>query len=433
MRKASALASRGDVDGLRGLIARFGPCDPSAGPKASRPYRLAASAAAEKGHAACLDLLLREARCATEVHMGRAAALGGHLDCLKLLVLQGCPLDYATLVHALRGVSIGCVDYVLREGGAGIVTPSVLAAAAARSSRVFDLFLAPRVWNCLSTRIKREAVLCAVRFCALDMDHLRRVLSLGEATGAVPARELLCEEAARRSTRVLRLVHRPGTPLYKAYVAAMRAKSRRRQEWCAARMREEGTVPELVRDIHFPTRTTKKCVDLAVRHGVLAPSFEHLYRILSRNGSPRLFHYMLKAYKVDVSLMHGLWLLNHMLIGVWLSQSRSEALARDSKLNFTAENHYAVFEDVFSRCPRVREDVRRMLRDGTLDEPRRQIYVRRYLLPRMRRTVRWMVAVRPYAWHVYSEVQRVKYAPGKRGREEDLAAFETDADLDPLR
>ena len=41
-------------------------------------------------------------------------------------------------------------------------------------------------------------------------------------------------------------------------------------------------------------------------------------------------------------------------------------------------------------------------------------------------TVRWMNAVRPYAWHWFEEHQKSTCADGARGRKRDFAAFEND-------
>ena len=45
---------------------------------------------------------------------------------------------------------------------------------------------------------------------------------------------------------------------------------------------------------------------------------------------------------------------------------------------------------------------------------------------RWQETVRWMNAVRPYAWHWFEEHQKSTCADGARGRKRDFAAFEND-------
>ena len=42
---------------------------------------------------------------------------------------------------------------------------------------------------------------------------------------------------------------------------------------------------------------------------------------------------------------------------------------------------------------------------------RKQLYTNFVLLPRFRRTVQWMIRVRPYAWHWFEEYTKKKFAP----------------------
>ena len=52
-----------------------------------------------------------------------------------------------------------------------------------------------------------------------------------------------------------------------------------------------------------------------------------------------------------------------------------------------------------------------------------KLIAKHLLLPRWREAVRWMIKVRPYAWHWYEEHQRVQCAPGGEGRTRDRDEF----------
>ena len=52
-----------------------------------------------------------------------------------------------------------------------------------------------------------------------------------------------------------------------------------------------------------------------------------------------------------------------------------------------------------------------------------RLVARSLLIPRMREMVRWMIKVRPYAWHWFEEHQRVLCAPGGKGRKRDIEAI----------
>ena len=52
-----------------------------------------------------------------------------------------------------------------------------------------------------------------------------------------------------------------------------------------------------------------------------------------------------------------------------------------------------------------------------------KLVAKHLLLPRWREAVRWMIKVRPYAWHWYEEHQRVQCAPGGEGRKRDRDEF----------
>ena len=53
--------------------------------------------------------------------------------------------------------------------------------------------------------------------------------------------------------------------------------------------------------------------------------------------------------------------------------------------------------------------------------------VRQVLLPTWRSRVRWMIKVRPYAWHCFHELQRITCAPNGAGRKRDRKEWETDS------
>ena len=51
---------------------------------------------------------------------------------------------------------------------------------------------------------------------------------------------------------------------------------------------------------------------------------------------------------------------------------------------------------------------------------------KKVLLPKWRAVVRWMIRVRPYAWHWLEEHEKVNCAPGGKGRKRDRELFEAD-------
>jgi len=57
-----------------------------------------------------------------------------------------------------------------------------------------------------------------------------------------------------------------------------------------------------------------------------------------------------------------------------------------------------------------------------------KLLVQRYVYPRALNVLRWMLKVRPYAWHWYGEWQEAQCAPSGEGRRQDIASFEADAD-----
>lgn len=432
--------------------------------------------AARCGDVKCLQYA-REHGCPWDVKTAAQAAYSGSLECLKYAHEHGCPWDARTAEFAAKKGHFECLQYAHEHG-----CPLSKNAAAYALSSTLDTF------KCFKYLMEHGCPYddhTLVRLvCLYDEPLIEWMFQHGHIKFTAEVWTILghpsCNHTSDRHAAMLKMIEYCNTyNVDKGWDGRLMA--------CAVLNKDE-ILMQLCKDNHAPI--DKSSFELIVSRGQMSDveplccdnlsesDKTSLTRLASKNGSdemlrylheikgfplPPLAHYVRLGYADQIksniqcvkylvergSIITWFFVKDTMLYGDvevfrWCLETpalklntsffdcpfvnpTNKPLSKKMKLYLLfSQYHYFNILGVLEEAFPVKEFTHEDWRTLDIHPELRAELLHRYVYPRARKVLEWMLKVRPYAWHWYEETQKGLYKEGGKGRMHDRAKFEMD-------